>query len=159
MLYASDNPETAVRETAKAPGAFAIGTFKTLRDATILDLASVPPIPSIFTQVPDTLEYDPRPPAIFLNYFAYELSKPIARDDRIHVEYIPSQVVTEYFRTEFLHEGRRIDGMRYRSARHAGHSSLVIFATQDDIRGGIPTEGDAAVILGANHTLDRTLRP
>jgi hypothetical protein len=136
MFYVSDNPETALREIAKCPGDFVIGEFKTRRHAKILDLADVPPVPSIFESIPDSLEYDPRPPAIFLNYFATELSKPIARDDHVHVEYIPTQIITEYFRTEFLHDGAGIDGIRYRSARHSGHCSLVVFATQDDLVGG-----------------------
>jgi hypothetical protein len=140
MFYVSDNPETALRERAKDPakdpGVYVIAEFKTLRAATILDLAAIPAVPSIFASIPDSLEYDPRAPAMFLNYFAAEVSKPIAGDDRIHVEYIPTQVITEYFRTEFLHGGQRIDGIRYRSARHADHCSLVLFATQDDLVGG-----------------------
>lgn len=143
MFYVSDNAETALRETAKSPGTFVTGEFRTLREAKILDLASVPPIPSIFESISDSLEYGPRSPAIFLNYFATELSKPIARDDRLHVEYIPTQVITEYFRTEFLHDGGKIDGIRYRSARHSDHCSLVMFATQDDLVGGSRTTGTA----------------
>ena len=143
MFYVSDNPETALRETAKSAGTFAIGKFRTQREAKILDLAEVPPIPSIFESIPDTLEYDPRPPAIFLNYFATELSKPIARDERVHVEYIPTQIITEYFRTEFMHEGGTLDGIRYRSARHTNHCSLVLFATQDDLMGVIRNEAAA----------------
>jgi HEPN/RES N-terminal domain 1/RES domain len=133
MFYVSDNPETALRETSKSPGTFAIGEFITLREAKILDLVDIPTIPSIFESIPDSLEYDPRPPTIFLNYFTTELSKPIARDDRVHVEYIPTQVITEFFRTEFRHDGERIDGIRYRSARHSDHSSFVLFATQNDL--------------------------
>lgn len=140
MFYISDEAETALRETAKDAekdaGQYAIGKFRTLRETKILDLAEIPSIPSIFAPVPDSLEYDPRPPLIFLNYFAAELSKPIARDRSIHVEYIPTQVVTEYFRTEFLHDGRRIDGIRYPSARHSDHCSLVLFAAQDDLVDG-----------------------
>jgi hypothetical protein len=68
-----------------------------------------------------------------LNYFATELSKPIEKDDRAHIEYVPTQVITEYFRTEFRYQGRKIDGIRYRSARHVDHYSFVLFATQDDL--------------------------
>lgn len=139
MFYVSDDGETALREIAKAPGSFALGAFRTRRDIRILDLADVPAVPSIFAEIADSLEYDPRPLLIFLNYFTAALSKPIARDDRVHVEYIPTQIVTEYFRTEFLHEDAKIDGIRYRSARHADHCSLVLFATQDDLVGGIQT--------------------
>ncbi len=143
MFYVSDNADTALRETAKSPGVFVVGEFRMLRDSKILDLAGIRPIPSIFASIPDSLEYDPRPPAIFLNYFATELSKPIARDRSIHVEYVPTQVITEYFRTEFLHEGAKIDGIRYRSARHSDHLSLVLFATQSDLVSGSPAASRA----------------
>lgn len=144
MFYVSDEAETALREIAKDPakdkGRYAIGQFRVMRDAKILDLVEVPPIPSIFESIPDSREYDPRPALIFLNYFAAELSKPIARDRSIHVEYIPTQVVTEYFRTAFLHDGKPIDGIRYQSARHSDHCSLVLFATQGDLVDGLPSE-------------------
>jgi len=135
MFYVSDNPETALRETAQYPCIIAIGGFITKREAMILDLADIPPIPSIFEIISDSLEYDPRPLSIFLNYFSTELSKPIARDDRVHVEYIPTQIITEYFRTEFTYNGKTLDGIRYRSARHESHCSLVLFATRADLIG------------------------
>ena len=72
---------------------------------------------------------------MFLNHFAYDLSKPIVRDKRVHVEYVPTQVVTEYFRTEVRHDDQPILGIRYRSARHSEGRSLVLFATQDDLVG------------------------
>ena len=134
LFYASENPETALRETVKCPDTFAIGIFKTHREAIILDLADVPAIPSLFEARPDTLEFNPRPPAIFLNHFAAELSKPIARDNRLHIDYIPTQIITEYFRTQPV-EGVALDGIRYRSARDAGSCSLVLFATQDNLIG------------------------
>ena len=128
MFYVSDEAATALREVARNPkkdvGRYAIGTFRTLRDVPILDLTAIPSIPSIFEPVPDSLEYDPRPPLIFLNYFAAELSMPIAGDERAHIEYIPAQVVTEYFRSEFDHKGEPLAGIRYRSARREGGSSM-----------------------------------
>jgi hypothetical protein len=148
MLYVSEDKETAVREIAKDPardvGQYAIGRFRTLRRVKILDLAGIPDIPSIFEPVSDSLEYDPRPPLIFLNYFALDLSKPIARDRSIHVDYVPTQVVTEYFRTEYFHEGERIAGIRYRSARHCAHCSLVLFATQEAIVNGNLSEAESS---------------
>ena len=136
MFYVSDEAATALREVARNPkdtGRYAIGIFLTLRDVPILDLTAIPRIPSIFEPVPDSLEYAPRPPLIFLSYFAAELSMPIAGDERAHIEYIPAQVVTEYFRAEFDHKGESLAGIRYRSARHEGGSSLVLFASQDNL--------------------------
>ena len=139
MFYGSDEPETALREVVRAPeceaDCYVVGEFRTLRETRILDLTRIRRIPSIFEPVPDNLEYDPRPPLIFLNYFAAELSMPIAGDRNVHVDYVPPQVVTEFVRTEFRHEGLPLDGIRYRSARHEGGTSLVLFASQDNVAG------------------------
>ncbi len=144
MFYGSDEPETALREVARTPecGAdrYAVGKFRTLRESRILDLTDIPRIPSIFEPIRDTLEYDPRPPLIFLNYFAAELSMPIAGDRSVHVEYVPPQVVTEFVRTEFRHKGLPVDGIRYRSARHEGGTSVVLFASQNNLSEPRPTD-------------------
>lgn len=147
LFYVSENPETALRETVNCPDTFAIGIFKTRREAIILDLADVPAVPSLFEARPDTIEFNPRPPAIFLDHFATELSKPIARDDRIHINYIPTQIITEYFRTRPV-GGVPLDGIRYRSARDAGSCSLVLFATQDNLMG---TDENGSSTSDSNH--------
>ena len=157
MFYGSDEPETALREVARTPegeaDCYVVGEFRTLRETRILDRTGIPRIPSIFKPVPDTLEYDPRPPLIFLNYFAAELSMPIAGDRSAHVEYVPPQVVTEFVRTEFRHEGMPLDGIRYRSARHEGGNSLVLFASQDNLAGSMGA-GIQSVFTGADRWIE-----
>ena len=69
-----------------------------------------------------------------MHKFAVDLAKPIARDDRVHIEYVPTQVVTEYFRTVFRDQRGSVDGIRYASSRHRDHSSVVLFAAQQDVR-------------------------
>ena len=133
MFYVSESPDTALRETANDEGGFMVAEFRTRRDAVILDLGAAPPIPSLFETIPDSLPYDPRVPTTFLRYFASDISRPIARDDRQRIEYIPTQIVTEYFRTHFQHDGKALEGIRYMSARHPGHYSLVLFSTQEDV--------------------------
>ena len=136
MFYLSEDPDTALREISEKQGSFAIGQFEFIREVSILDLAQIPSIPSIFEEIPDSLEFDPRPVTKFLTYFAEDLSKPIDRSDRPHIEYIPTQVITEYFRTRQPCGSAAIDGIRYRSARHSGKCSLVLFATQEDLVDG-----------------------
>ena len=133
MFYVAHDPETALRETAIDPGDFVIGKFTTCRDAHILDLTGLPPVPGIFRSISDSLEYNPRRLLTFLHGIAEAISEPIARDDRIHVNYVPTQVVTEFFRTLKLEDGTRLDGIRFSSTRHAGHSSLVLFADQGNL--------------------------
>src|SRR6185437_6461579 len=103
------------------------------RDALILDLTHLPPVPSVFAELADSLEYDPRPRLRFLHSISHEISRPVARDDRVHIEYVPTQVVTEYVRTAVTINGRSVDGIRYRSSRRRAQTALVLFADQDNL--------------------------
>ena len=133
MFYGCDEPETALRETAKGRGQFAVGCFRTRRTAVILDLTKVPETPSIFQAFPVTLKFRPREALGFLNHVAEEVSKPIQRDERAHIDYIPTQVVTEFVRNKLTRGGSPIDGIKYRSAVHNGRACYVIFADQANL--------------------------
>ena len=135
MFYGCDEEETALREIATRPGHFAIGTFETLREATILDLTALPPVPGLFAEVPDGAEVPPRRALRFLHHIADEVSRPIERGDRVHVEYVPTQVVTEFICTQATSDGSRIDGIKYGSSVHLGHASYVLFADQSNVDG------------------------
>jgi HEPN/RES N-terminal domain 1/RES domain len=133
MTYASEDQDTALAETAVATGTFAVGEFVIEGDLLILDLTQLPFAPSPFAELPDSCEYDPRPRLNFLHSISYEISRPIARDDRVHIEYVPTQVVTEYLRTAVRAKGRKVDGIRYRSSRKNATTSLVLFADQSNV--------------------------
>lgn len=132
MFYASEDAQTALRETARKPGRFVIAEFLTLVDALVLDLTTLPDIPSLF----ETDRTEHRQAQIFLRRFVTEFSKPLASDASEHIEYVPTQIVTEYFRSTFSIEGQPISGIRYPSAQHPGGSSLVLFADQSDFVSG-----------------------
>lgn len=70
------------------------GRFELLKDTTVVDLATEMRLPSIF----DEERRDLLPAAWFLRSFAQEASQPIKKDGREHVEYVPTQIVTEYLR-------------------------------------------------------------
>ena len=90
---------------------------------------------SLFAEISDTLPYDPHKALRFLHRLADDISRPIARDDRVHIEYVPTQVVTEFLRTTKLPEGAKLDGIRYRSSRRDGGISLVLFADRRNVKG------------------------
>lgn len=133
MFYACDNPETALRETANEKGRFVVGSFESLRDATILDLTNIPLVPSLFQAIPDSLEFRPREVLGFLDHIVREISRPIQRDDRVHINYIPTQVVTEFVRSKLTGGNSRIDGIKYPSSIHPDFASYVMFATQENL--------------------------
>lgn len=133
MLYASDNPSTALKEVCKKKGVYVVARFRTERDAHILDLSRIPPKPSYFEEFSDSLEYDPRRIIDFVQHVSCEISKPVARNERSQILYVPTQVVTEYVRSTLTMGKARIRGIRYASSVHAGHFSYVIFATRNNI--------------------------
>lgn len=132
MFYGSEDSETAVLETASQPDCFSVGKFQTNRPIVLLDISNVPTLPSIFETDPESLPINPRRAIQFLRHISEEISKPITRDSHPLIEYVPTQVVTEFIRSR-QYDGETIDGIKYDSAKNPDHSSYVLFATQDDI--------------------------
>lgn len=63
----------------------------------------------------------------FLNRFVRELSKPIEKDGREHIDYVPTQIVTEYLKYKCVNrKGRRIKGILYPSSRR-NETSCALF--------------------------------
>ena len=133
MFYGCDDEETALKETVSKPGFYAIGRFETRRPATLLDLSAIPPIPSLFDAIPDCTEISPRRMLILLDHISREISRPIERGDKVHVEYVPTQVVTEFVRDQLSWKRSRVDGIRYVSSIHPCHASYVLFASQGNV--------------------------
>ena len=134
MFYASGSSKTALRETVhNIPAVYVVGRFETQRTATILDMAKLPEVPSIFEETSDTLAYRPRSLLTFLHQISVAISRPIARSAQVHIDYVPTQVVTEYVRSRSLRGSAAVDGIRYRSAVHPGYVSYVLFADQDNL--------------------------
>ncbi len=133
MFYACDDIDTALLEVAQEPGSFAVGCWRTLRPVSVLDLTDIPVIPGLFERDPEVGQDVSRRALTFLHHIADQISRPITRDDRVHVEYVPTQVVTEFLRARVRWRGRAIDGVKYESAAHPGHASYVLFANRDHV--------------------------
>jgi hypothetical protein len=55
---------------------------------------------------------------------------PVVGDLFEHVEYVPTQIVTEFFRHAFReHDGSAIDGIRYPSSKNRGGANVVLFTS------------------------------
>lgn len=128
-LYLAKERSTAVGEVLKRPPARAsVATFSLLRKMLMLDLSALPVVPSIF----DIDRYAVRETVLFLNHFVDAISRPVAKDGREHVDYVPSQVVSEFFAQVFKGQAvGRIDGMVYPSAVVNGGLNVVLFPPQE----------------------------
>ena len=133
MFYGSLDAKTAIAETYDKKGIIksyvTVATFKTLKAFKVLDLTSLPEMPSLF----DPSKRHFRAPFIFIRSFLADFSKPIERDGREHIEYVPTQVVTEYFRHIVRDEaGDIVRGIVYPSARRKKGKSCVLFFENKD---------------------------
>lgn len=124
LFYGSDDPQGAIAEIAgHGTGSTAIvAEFKTTRALFILDLTTTPPLPgSVF-------DADKRPAIAmrsFLATFVANVTRPVIPDGREHVEYAPTQVITEYIR--FMSR-TPVNGIALPSKPGKGTKTYVIFA-------------------------------
>jgi len=128
MFYGAFDSNTAVLESSPdgriidAP--HVTGRFSTRIALNVLDLTNLPQ-PSFW--IPSDWEG-----IGFLHSFNWEITKPIIRDNRIHIQYVPSQVFTEYLRYVYQStKNEKIDGLIYKSSlKEATSNNIVLFYNQ-----------------------------
>lgn len=135
MFYGAFDRLTALEEIRDSKEYVTIGAFKNLRALRLIDFTNVPKVPSVF----DTEKRQLRNAILFLQKFVNDLSKPVDKDNTEHIEYVPTQIVTEYFRRVFkTDENENIDGVLYPSSKVSGGICCVLFfenkdCTQDEV--------------------------
>jgi hypothetical protein len=129
MFYGALTRNTALAEIDYPQNheAATVATFETLVAFPVVDLSKLPRVPSLFDLERNYL----RAEINFLHDFVADLSKPIARDGRPHVEYVPTQYVTAHIQ----HRMRgHIKGIIYPSSRDPGGTSCVLFLSNEECR-------------------------
>lgn len=141
-FYGSFDSETAIAETDqddKSPAVATIGKFHVAEKIPVLDFTRLPDIPSQFAN--EKLRSQ-RPALKFLNEFVDALTEPVPKDKEEHIEYVPSQIVTEYLRYRFKsREDVRPEGIIYPSAVDTDGTSTVLFYTHWQFVGHRPVIG------------------
>jgi hypothetical protein len=157
MFYGAEHPATALLETfdkgaKKNKSAVTLATFRNTRPLRLLDLTAFPSVPSLF----DRRRYADRMALIFLHAFREDAEQPVTRNGSEHDEYVPTQVVAEYFRHVFRIRGaKRLDGIKFRSTKAGVCYSL--FLTAEDCCDA-PPQSDKPLYLDSFRTID-TKRP
>lgn len=85
-----------------------------------------------FTKIPTINLFDPKQLKdyyliTFLHDFIKDLSQPIHHNNKIHIEYVPTQVLTEFFRYIHPHHKKSIDGIIYPSSKDKKGKAVVLF--------------------------------
>lgn len=122
MFYGSEDPRTALAELRlePAPRLATVGAWTTARRLRYLDLVHVD-VPTLFNYTGKSQ----RPWRLFLQGFAEDVSQP-ASPCGAAVDYVPTQVFTEYVR-HVLGGSEPVLGIRYRSAIRPEGVSWVLF--------------------------------
>lgn len=125
MFYSSLQAKTNLAELGQTEGVIVTGRFTLKKDVRILDLTNLPSLS--YWGKGDIGEME------FLHDFSKEVSRPIDQDDRIHIEYLPTQAFTEYIRYRFKdHNGTSLDGIMFNSSKPNAGKNVVLFCNQPE---------------------------
>ncbi|WP_348812447.1 HEPN-associated N-terminal domain-containing protein [Flavobacterium maritimum] len=126
MFYSAFDKETAILETVsrenKKSKYVTIAELELEEDRYVIDFCKLPNVPSIFGKIKN----------YYLIYLIHDLvrdfTKDIAKDGKEHIEYVPTQVVTEFFRFSFnKNRKNKIDGIIYPSSKNKKNKTSVFF--------------------------------
>lgn len=126
MLYSAFDKETAILETIsredKKNKYVTIAELELEEDKYVIDFCKLPNIPGIFGQIKN----------YYLIYFIHDLvrdfTKDVKKDGKEHIEYVPTQIVTEFFRYSFNKNRKyKIDGIIYPSSKNNKNQAIVFF--------------------------------
>lgn len=124
MFYASFEKETASNECIGGESkGLIVGTFETAKDLKVIDLTT---IPEQSFWVKNWQENQ------FLHHFNENITKRVDPKDTNHLQYIPTQVFTEFLRYMFRDDkGQQVDGLIYGSSK-TKEKNIVLFCNQKE---------------------------
>jgi hypothetical protein len=128
-LYLAFEKDTAEKEVLSWSKRWFTARFRSKVDISVVDFSVLPYIPSLFE--PD--RYDTRHNRYFLYAVRRDLTLPVAKDGKEHVDYVPTQIVSEFFRYRFRDgEGAGVLGIKYPSVKNEDGVNLAIFSSDND---------------------------
>jgi RES domain-containing protein len=138
-LYTAFDFNTAVHEAraeSRTTSTVFVGRFETTQPLVLVDFTASFDMPSLF----DLNRQRERENILFFYRFVEQISQPVRPDDRVHLSYIPTQVVCEYLAQVFqTNEGKQLDGIIFPSSLFKGGKNLVVFPSKErgrlDFRG------------------------
>ncbi len=127
MFYCSPYMETSISEVVDLKNSdcpfYTYAYFTAKSNLKLVDLTKLPALPSIF----DKIKNNQIETLSFLKEFIIDLSKPIGSGDVI-IDYIPTQIVTEYIR---YNPKLEVDGIIYPSSKDGKKENYVLFKDHD----------------------------
>ncbi len=123
MFYCSQKKaltiQEVVRKSRKDKPYYSTAIFRNNKSLNLVDLSIIPEIPSIY----DSDKNHTIAKLLFLKGFSNDISKSINDSDEI-IEYIPTQIVTEYIK---YNKELKADGIIYNSSKNDKMKNIVLF--------------------------------
>ena len=132
VLYLTLEPETAIEEVDSSEKQYAsIASFRVESSFTVLDLTKLNNIktPSIFDAEGRTKISSIH----FLKRFNEQISQRVSIEQ---IDYVPTQIVTEYFRFLYGNATKQYQGILYNSAKRENGKCLALFFSREDVLNG-----------------------
>lgn len=140
LFYSATTPDLAVKETALHSlfDDAVVGGFEVKRKLTILDFTKRPSLPSVFDEARRTQYVY----ASFADDFVERLTRSVRLTGEERVEYVVTQVISEYFRWA---PKRRLDGIAWDShllGEGEIGKNVLVWASADDVQSDPPASRD-----------------
>ena len=98
-----------------------------------------------------------RAPITFLQSFIEDISRPSQPTDRQNLDYIPTQVITEYLRYELPVRLGPIGGVVWRSSKDRAIDVCALFVGNDEFADLGSRRADARIVLDPSTVIHRTV--
>jgi len=131
IFYGALDAETAIKEIynySKKTDRISVGKFLPSRKIRLINFEKMPESISIFDE--DNHQYFNF--LGFMEEFVKEISQPIKKDGGEHLEYVPTQVIAEYFRYIFKYNAEKVDGIIYKSSTNLNSNCCAIFCKNEE---------------------------
>lgn len=155
-FYGASTLDGAVAEVAgyADPAAMlSVGRFELVEPIRVVDLRESIRVPSLFD--PEMREL--RAPIAFLRSFIEDIRTPSPPTDRQDLDYIPTQVITEYLRYELPARLGPIEGVVWRSSKDRTVDVCALFVANDEFEDLGSRTADARVVLDPSTVIHRTV--
>ena len=135
MFYAAFEKETAHKETIdysdNMKPIVITGELINNRSIKVIDFTRIPEMPSIFKEIPEKKYYL----LWFLHDLVKDIVKPIEKDGKEHIDYVPTQIVTEYIRYVFNKRRKnKIEGIIYPSSKDQKEAIVLFWDNEQSIK-------------------------
>jgi hypothetical protein len=158
MFYSSEDPETCIEEIGSEKCTISLSKWKVLKDLNIIDFTELfycqngNHIAKYFPSFYETEKQNERIALSFLSMFANDLIKPISKDGQENIEYVPTQIVVEFFRRVY-NKKHAIDGFCYYSSKNNKKNYVLFIEQRNCIKLDTPLfEKDQVISLVSEYT-------